>query len=94
MGLMADGDESDPTASVTFLYKLTEGAVPRSYGMNVAKVAGLPDTLVQRAAAKSAELEARQRRVLGRALCSQIYKVADAESYKRLFQQIQLNEFC
>eukprot|EP01052_Picozoa_sp_SAG31_P030891 SAG31_NODE_3213_length_4543_cov_1.531503_3_plen_259_part_00 len=46
MGLMADGDESDPTVSVTFLYKLTRGAVPRSYGMNVAKVAGLPDTLV------------------------------------------------
>ena len=153
VGLTAEGrfmlvfsDESDPTVSVTFLYKLTDGAVPRSYGMNVAKVpppppspppskipaqgigltnrfpvavpdallvaslvalligsallthwvclqvAGLPDSLVKRASEKSAELEVRQRRVLGRALCSEICKAADLQSYQRLLQQIK-NEF-
>nr|GMD26782.1 DNA mismatch repair protein MSH6 [Ipomoea batatas] len=42
---------------VTFLYKLTLGACPRSYGVNVARLAGLPDNLLEKAAAKSREFE-------------------------------------
>lgn len=43
---------------VTFLYKLCDGACPKSYGTNVARLAGLPDCVVRRAAAKAAESEA------------------------------------
>lgn len=32
-------DEED---SITFLYKFVEGACPKSYGFNAAKLAGLP----------------------------------------------------
>nr|XP_043621145.1 DNA mismatch repair protein MSH6 isoform X2 [Erigeron canadensis] len=42
---------------VTFLYKLTLGACPKSYGVNVARLAGLPDAVLQKAAIKSEEFE-------------------------------------
>jgi len=34
---------------VTFLYKFIPGTCPKSYGMNVANMAGLPESLVKRA---------------------------------------------
>ncbi|KAL1312736.1 hypothetical protein HN51_039337 [Arachis hypogaea] len=43
---------------VTFLYRLTPGACPKSYGVNVARLAGLPTSVLQKAAAKSKEFEA------------------------------------
>ena len=52
-GAVAPGRER-----VTFLYKLTPGACPRSYGTNVARLAGVPDAVVDRAAALAAGLEA------------------------------------
>ena len=42
---------------VTFLYKLTEGSCPRSYGVNVARLAGLPEDVVRAAAKASKEME-------------------------------------
>ena len=42
---------------MTFLYKLVRGACPKSYGTNVARLAGLPEPVVARAAALAAELE-------------------------------------
>lgn len=42
---------------VTFLYQLAAGACPKSYGTNVAKLAGMPDAVLARAAVKSAEVE-------------------------------------
>jgi len=37
-------DENDDIGkeTITFLYKLVEGACPKSYGFNAAKLAGLP----------------------------------------------------
>eukprot|EP00873_Tetraselmis_striata_P010076 jgi/Tetstr1/430340/TSEL_020165.t1 len=49
--------KSDPD-EVCFLYKLTAGACPKSYGHNVARLAGLPASVVAHAALKAAELEA------------------------------------
>ncbi|ESQ37858.1 hypothetical protein EUTSA_v10028364mg [Eutrema salsugineum] len=43
---------------VTFLYRLTPGACPKSYGVNVARLAGLPDYVLERAVIKSQEFEA------------------------------------
>jgi DNA mismatch repair protein MSH6 len=48
--------DADPE-SVTFLYKLCDGSSPRSYGINVAKLANLPDTVVQLAIQHSREYE-------------------------------------
>lgn len=36
---------------ITFLHKVSDGAVDKSYGINVAKLAGLPDTVIERASA-------------------------------------------
>ncbi|CAN6166912.1 unnamed protein product [Urochloa humidicola] len=43
---------------VTFLYRLTPGACPKSYGVNVARLAGTPAPVLQRANEKSIEFEA------------------------------------
>lgn len=42
------GDENQ-SPTVVFLYRLTSGACSRSLGMNVARMAGLPAGLVERA---------------------------------------------
>ncbi|XP_074317650.1 DNA mismatch repair protein MSH6-like [Silene latifolia] len=42
---------------VTFLYRMTLGACPKSYGVNVARIAGIPDCVLRKAAAKSREFE-------------------------------------
>lgn len=45
-----DGDNDDPTQeTVTFLYKYTSGACPKSYGFNAAKLAGMPLCIIKRA---------------------------------------------
>lgn len=43
--------------SVTFLYHLVNGAAARSYGLNVARLAGIPKETLHLAAQKSNELE-------------------------------------
>jgi len=43
---------------VTFLYRLTAGACPKSYGVNVARLAGIPASVLLRANEKSSEFEA------------------------------------
>lgn len=43
---------------VTFLYKLCDGASPKSYGIHVAQLAGISESILALAQAKSAGLEA------------------------------------
>ena len=50
--LVRDGGEN-----VVFLYKLAEGCSPKSFGINVARLARLPKRVLERAAEKSAEFE-------------------------------------
>jgi DNA mismatch repair protein MSH6 len=50
----SDGSGVD---DVIFLYQLTAGACPKSYGANVAKLAGLPIDVVSRAATISSRLD-------------------------------------
>lgn len=40
---------SESDGKVTFLYRMKEGSMDRSYGVNVAKLAGLPDEIISRA---------------------------------------------
>ncbi|KAI5479614.1 DNA mismatch repair protein MSH3 [Pseudohyphozyma bogoriensis] len=44
-------------SDVTFLYKLTSGLASKSHGLNVARLAGLPDSVVQKAFEKAHELD-------------------------------------
>ena len=46
---------------VTFLYKIKEGSADRSYGINVARLAGLPETVLSRAKELQKELESKKR---------------------------------
>jgi hypothetical protein len=48
---------ADADKSVTFLFKYAVGACPKSYGLNVARLARLPERIIQRAATKSHEFE-------------------------------------
>ncbi|XP_053670072.1 probable DNA mismatch repair protein Msh6 [Anopheles nili] len=60
-----DGD--DPTQeTVTFLYRYAEGACPKSYGFNAAKLAGMPTAIIKRAheLSKTVEAEALKRKIL------------------------------
>jgi DNA mismatch repair protein MutS len=40
---------SEDNGKVTFLYKMKEGSMDKSYGVNVARLAGLPDEITDRA---------------------------------------------
>jgi DNA mismatch repair protein MutS len=48
---------SEEGGEVTFLYKIVPGGVDKSYGIHVAKLAGLPKSVVHRASEVLAELE-------------------------------------
>ncbi|KAL5560992.1 hypothetical protein UlMin_030739 [Ulmus minor] len=59
------GDGVGAIEEVTFLYRLTPGSCPKSYGVNVARLAGLPDSVLQNAAAKSRDFEASYGKCIG-----------------------------
>lgn len=48
--MVENEDCDDPTQeTVTFLYKYSAGACPKSYGFNAAKLAGMPHNIIKRA---------------------------------------------
>ena len=56
------GGDGDDDAEITFLYEVGEGVAHRSYGLNVARLANLPASLLDLAKSKSAQLEEKIRR--------------------------------
>jgi DNA mismatch repair protein MSH3 len=54
---MEEAGEEAAHSKITFLYKLVRGAAGRSYGLNVARLADIPDELLAMAGKKSKELE-------------------------------------
>lgn len=50
-------DVAEENGNVVFLHKIVEGSASRSYGIHVAKLAGVPSVLLERAAEKLKELE-------------------------------------
>lgn len=56
---MVEGEnEEDPSQeTITFLYKFTGGACPKSYGFNAARLADLPEEVIRRGSQKARELE-------------------------------------
>jgi DNA mismatch repair protein MSH6 len=60
------GENDTKPADVTFLYKLADGACANSFGVSVAKLAKVPDAVVQRAHEKSREFRQNvERGILG-----------------------------
>lgn len=56
--MVENDNEEDPSEeTVTFLYKLTQGACPKSYGFNAARLAGIPAQIIKRGHNKAVELE-------------------------------------
>ena len=88
MAFLEESDENaDESTSLLFLYKLTAGIASKSFGLNVARLAGLPSQLVQSAALHAQRLEgrtmARRRdasRTLFAALCSALGLDSDGEN--------------
>ena len=48
---------AEQNGNIVFLHKIVEGSASRSYGIHVAKLAGIPRTLLERAQQKLSELE-------------------------------------
>ena len=51
-------NDSQKMLNITFLYTLGDGPCPKSFGVNVARLAGLPDDVLQKAKAVSSQFEA------------------------------------
>uniref|UniRef100_A0A8C4NYZ4 DNA mismatch repair protein MSH3 n=1 Tax=Dicentrarchus labrax TaxID=13489 RepID=A0A8C4NYZ4_DICLA len=75
-------DEEVQPEFITFLYQLTEGAAGRSYGLNVARLADLTDSILHTAARKARELESI---VSTRSLTFKHYQVTLWEMWDPLF---------
>lgn len=52
-----DDQEAEKDHNITFLYTLGDGACPASFGINVAKLAGLPNEVLTNAKEKSTSFE-------------------------------------
>ena len=50
-------ETGDASQEITFLYEIGEGVAHRSYGLNVARLANIPESVLNVAAVKSKELE-------------------------------------
>ena len=51
-------DVAEQNGNIVFLHKIVEGSASRSYGIHVAKLAGVPKVVLDAAETKLAELEA------------------------------------
>lgn len=83
---MVENDDEDKISeeNVTFLYKLSEGACPKSYGFNAARLAGVPASITKRAQSIAIKLEAEVNlRHAFTALC----KIKDSSAIKPLFKK-------
>ncbi len=60
---------SESNGDVVFLHKIVEGTASRSYGINVAKLAGFPDYVLKAASLKLAQLEASQKNIEDAGVC-------------------------
>lgn len=62
---------------ITFLYEVGEGVAHRSYGLNVARLANLPHSVIEVAKRKSAELEEKIRRKRLGAMAKTVQNIVD-----------------
>mmetsp|Transcript_19375 Transcript_19375/g.37433 ORF Transcript_19375/g.37433 Transcript_19375/m.37433 type:complete len:234 (-) Transcript_19375:55-756(-) len=60
-----DQDDCKGSDRVTFLYKMENGVCPNSYGLNVARLADVPEGIIRRASEKAISLRKEMRARLG-----------------------------
>jgi DNA mismatch repair protein MSH6 len=73
--------EEDDADNVTLLYKLAEGACPSSFGFNAARLAGLPEELVQHARRQARKLQDHPRKM---ALFANLMRVKEMSELKNV----------
>lgn len=55
---MVENESEDPSQeTITFLYKFVKGACPKSYGFNAARLANVPEEVIQKGHKKAREFE-------------------------------------
>ena len=81
-------EDEESEENVKFLYKLSEGPCPKSYGFNAARLAGMPTHVTKRAIeiAKKLEAEVKLRRAFT-AIC----KETNRKSLKNLLKKVVTN---
>lgn len=66
-----DFDTEQTQETITFLYKFANGACPKSYGFNAARLAGMPADIIKIGLQRAKEFEtAAKRRILFKTLFS------------------------
>lgn len=87
--MVEDDTEEGGEETVTFLYKFSAGACPKSYGFNAARLAGVPAFITRVGRTKAAELEreSEKRRVF-RALCGFADKVIESSQLQSLLSAV------
>jgi DNA mismatch repair protein MutS len=58
-------DVSEENGEIVFLHKIVEGSASKSYGIQVAKLAGIPKELLENATEKLNEMETREEEMYG-----------------------------
>lgn len=83
---MVENEDEDKISeeNVTFLYKLSDGACPKSYGFNAARLAGVPASITKRAQSIATKLEAE---VNLRHAFTSLCKINDSSAIKPLFKK-------
>jgi len=81
-----EGHEDISQENITFLYKLTEGAAPKSHGFNAAKLAGLPVEIIRAGFAKAKEFELNEKK---KEMFQEVFSVKeDCSSIRSLISRI------
>lgn len=52
-----EDEENSSEEMVTFLYKFSDGACPKSYGFNAARLAGMPKNIIKLGQQRAKQLE-------------------------------------
>ena len=90
MACMVDneGHEEITQENITFLYKLTQGAAPKSHGFNAAKLAGLPLDIIRAGYAKAKQFEKREKE--NELVQDAVNMKPDAESIRALISKLSM----
>ncbi|XP_008821267.1 DNA mismatch repair protein Msh6 [Nannospalax galili] len=91
MACMVENECEDPSQeTITFLYKFIKGACPKSYGFNAARLANLPEEVIQKGHRKARESEKMNRSLrLFREVClASERSTIDAEGLHKLLTLI------
>lgn len=83
-------DVTEENGNVVFLHKIVKGSASRSYGIHVAKLAGAPKELLERAEERLLELENGKNEVIHRPLHE---KAAESDFEAPAMQEVQLSLF-